>query len=68
MMWKDMDMKYGDYRILQHAHTMLDDDDGLSDAQYDSLREFVYDQIGPTVEMVDLFAHVRATDGRWYVK
>ena len=68
MMWLQLPQRSGDHRVLQLAHTLLDDDEGLSFEQYDSLRTFVYDEIGPTVEMEDLFARVLATDGRFYVK
>jgi hypothetical protein len=47
---------------------MLDDDNGLSFHQYDALQTWVYDEIGATVEMIDLFNAVRCTDDRWYVK
>ena len=55
------------YKILFMAHAMLDSDEGLCEEQYDVLREFVYDQIGPTVEMTNLFEHVDATDSRFYI-
>ena len=56
-----------DYKVLWMAHSMLNTDEGLNEDQYDMLREFVYDMIGPTAEMIDLFEHVDATDGRFYI-
>ena len=68
MLWKKLMKNTGDYRVLIFAHTMLDDDNGLSFHQYDALQTWVYDEIGATVEMIDLFNAVRCTDDRWYVK
>ena len=68
MMWQALDKKLGDYKVLSLAHRLLDDDHGLSEGGYFALQEFVYDEIGPTMEMQELFDSVLATDGRWYVK
>ena len=69
MLYKFLDGSgLADYDILRFAHIMLDSDEGLNEDQYDALRLFVYDQIGPTKEMQDLFSHVDATDGRFYIK
>jgi hypothetical protein len=69
MLYKFLDGSgLADYDILRFTHIMLDSDEGLSEDQYDALRCFVYDQIGPTAEMLDLFNHVDATDGRFYIK
>ena len=68
MLYKNLEGKdQSDYEILRLADTMLDCDEGLSEDQYDALRMFVYDQIGPTEEMEDLFSRVEATDGRFYL-
>jgi len=67
-MWQGLDKNLADYKVLSLAHRLLDDEVGLSEEQYFALQEFVYDEIGATVEMNDLFDRVRATDGRWYIK
>ena len=69
MLWEKLSKRdSGDYRVLKLAYSMLDSDMGLSEDQFDDLREFVYDEIGPTVEMQDLFNQVDATNGRFYMK
>ena len=67
MLYKKLKGKFDDYHVLKLAHTLLDDDEGLGEAQFIALQEFVYDQIGPTIEMTDLFSRVDSTDGRFYV-
>lgn len=67
MLYEKLKGQFDDYHILKLAHVMLDCDEGLSEEQYDVLREFVYDQIGPTIEMRELFDLVEATDGRFYI-
>jgi hypothetical protein len=46
---------------------LLDTDEGLNEEQYLALRDFVFEQLGRTPEMCDLFEHVDATDGRFYI-
>tara|TARA_B100000214_G_C23562232_1_gene443395 strand:- start:115 stop:339 length:225 start_codon:yes stop_codon:yes gene_type:complete len=67
MLWEQITPDLDDYVILKLAHTMLDSEEGLNEDQYDALKMFVYDQLGPTAEMLDLFDRVEATDGRFYV-
>ena len=68
MKYKNLMKNMGDHRILSFAHIMLDGDEGLSEKQYLTLEEFVYDELGPTEEMQDLFSHVKATDDRFYIR
>lgn len=68
MLWQNMSKLGGDYRFIKLAHTMLNDDEGLSEKQFEELWEFVYWMIGESEELKDLFNHVEATDGRYYVK
>ena len=56
-----------EYELLKLTHTLLDTDEGLSEAQFTVLSEFVYDQIGPTAAAADIFENVDATDGRFYI-
>tara|TARA_B100000214_G_scaffold372675_1_gene351376 strand:+ start:1031 stop:1258 length:228 start_codon:yes stop_codon:yes gene_type:complete len=68
MLWEEMSQLGGDYRLLKLAHTMLDDDEGLSERQFEELWNLIHWMIGDTDELEDLFNHVEATDGRYYVK
>ena len=58
----------GDHLILRFASRLLDDDNGLSAKQYFALQEYVYDEVGPTAEMQDLFDRVSETDSNYYIK
>ena len=55
------------HALLKLAHVLLDTDEGLNEEQYLALRDFVFEQLGRTPEMCDLFEHVDATDGRFYI-
>ena len=65
LLWEEMSQLGGDYRVLKFAHSMLSCDSGLSDDQFDDLKMFVYDELGPTAEMEDLFDRVEVNGGRF---
>ena len=70
MLWQKLMENTGDHRVLRYAFRMLDDDRGLTEKQYFALQEYVYDELGPTAEMQDLFDRVstRAEGSRYYIK